>query len=51
MDPILVEKNEVVGTIKLQFIGAGQRRFVASKLVQLAKVHKKDATKIEYKSI
>lgn len=48
---MLLERDEAIGTVKLQFVGAGDRRFVASKTVQLAKVTKKDSTKVEYKSI
>jgi hypothetical protein len=46
MDPVLTGRNESIGTVKLQFIGIKNRRFVASKTVQLAKITKKNSTKV-----
>jgi len=50
-DPLLTGKNESIGTVKLQFVGIKARRFIVSKVVQLAKFMKKGVAKVEYKSI
>lgn len=50
-DPLLTGKNESIGTIKLQFTGIKERKFIVSKTVQLAKYNKKGVPKVEYKSI